>query len=131
MESAGFSIPFSFNKVGKVNSVVDSRELWKLRVHSLMLTRFGERLMRPDFGTNLEATLFENEDLASEIAVKTISIAFNKWLPGLNLIEARPQYDKNSGSLNIDIRYTLPDGATDDLIVSTGILTRSGDLIKE
>lgn len=131
MESTGFSIPFSFNKVGKVNSILDSRDLWRIRVHSLMLTRFGERLMRPDFGTDLASTLFENEDLAAEMAIKTITIAFNKWLPGLNLIEAVPQYDKDSGSLNIDIRYTLPDGATDELIVSTGILTRSGDLIQE
>jgi phage baseplate assembly protein W len=131
MNSAGFSIPFSFNKVGKISSIVDDRDLWRIRIHSLLLTRFGERLMRPDFGTNLPATVFETEDLATEMAIKTISIAFNKWLPSLNLIEASPQYDNDSGSLTITIRYNLPDGSSDELSLSTGIFTRSGDLLQE
>lgn len=131
MDSVGFSIPFSFNKVGKVSTFTDERDLWRTRVHLVILTRFGERLMRPSFGTDLASTVFENEEAATEIAIKTISIAFNKWLPGLKLIEVAPQYDINSGSLNINIRYKLPSGDTDEQLVSTGMLTRSGDLIQE
>jgi len=131
MSANGFAVPFSFNSLGKVSVFTDDRDLWASRVHLLLLTRFGERLMRPDFGTDLSSTLFEDEDLASELAVKTISIAFNKWLPGLKLIEVSPQYDKGSGSLTINVRYTLPSGAEDQLTVNTGILTRSGDLIQE
>lgn len=87
--------------------------------------------MRPSFGTDLSSTLFESEDAAVELAVKTITIAFNKWLPGLKLIEVTPQYERNSGSLSITIRYTLPSGDPDEQVISTGILTRSGDLIQE
>jgi phage baseplate assembly protein W len=131
MSAVGFTIPFSFNSAGKVATLSDERDLWRSRVHLVILTRFGERLMRPGFGTDLSSTLFESEDVAVELAVKTISIAFNKWLTGLKLIEVTPQYDRNSGSLSVTISYKLPSGEPDEQLISTGILTGSGDLIQE
>jgi hypothetical protein len=85
--------------------------------------------MRPDFGADLAATLFENEQLASEIATRTIGIAFNKWLPGLKLIEAVPLYRRETGLLDITVRYTLPTGSVDEVIVSTSTLSRTGEII--
>ena len=131
MPAYGISLPFKFNSLGKVDPVVESRDLWRHRVYLVVLTRFGERLMRPDFGTDLSTTLFEGESLASEIATRTIGIAFNTWLPGLKLIEVVPKYDKESGLLDVTVRYTLPSGTADEVIVNTGSFSRSGDLIKE
>ena len=129
MANYGFAIPFKFNSQGKVDTASSDLALWRSRVYLTLMTRFGERLMRPDFGADLAATLFENEQLASEIATRTIGIAFNKWLPGLKLIEAVPLYRRETGLLDITVRYTLPTGSVDEVIVSTSTLSRTGEII--
>jgi phage baseplate assembly protein W len=131
MASYGFSIPFSFNSLGRTETVTESKEIWRSRVYLVLLTKFGERLMRPDFGTDLASTLFENHVLATEIATRTVGIAFNKWLSGLKLIETVPVYNKDTGLLNVTVRYSLPSGSTDEVIISTATFNRAGELIQE
>jgi phage baseplate assembly protein W len=87
--------------------------------------------MRPDFGSDLASTLFENHILAAEIATKTVTIAFNKWLPGLKLIEAVPVYSPDTGLLDVTVRYTLPSGNVDEVIINTATFNRAGEIIQE
>jgi phage baseplate assembly protein W len=87
--------------------------------------------MRQDFGSSLDFSLFENAADAADIIEKAVTIAFNKWLPSLNLIEVTPQYDTTNGFMDITLRYSLPSGAADEVTVNTAIFSRSGDLIQE
>ena len=131
MNSSVVSLPFKFNEFGQVSTTTDSKKMWRDRVLLVLLSRFGERLMIPSFGSDIASTVFESADMATEIATKTISIAFNKWLTSLELKGINPLYDYTTGTLEVTILYSLPSGETDTVTFSTAIFSRSGDLILE
>lgn len=131
MANSVIAMPFSFNANGKLNTTTDSKKMWQDRVLLVLMTRFGEKLMRPDFGSDLGTTLFENATQAADIAIKTINIAFNKWLSSLNLKSVTPLYNTNTGFLEIKILYALPSGETDQVTINTAVFSRSGDLLLE
>jgi phage baseplate assembly protein W len=125
------TIPFSFNAFGQVNTTTDAKKMWRDRVLLVLLTRFHEKLMIPSFGSDLGSTLFENAEQAAEISVKTITIAFNQWLSSLKLNNITPEYNYDTGALEVTILYSLPSGETDTVTVNTAVFNRSGDLILE
>ena len=131
MSSLNFAMPFGFDKLGRVATTTDIRRIWQNRVILAVTTRFGERLMIPDFGGNLDRSLFEVPAAAMEIAVKSVNISFNKWLTELKLIDVIPDYDPTSGFMTVSIKYTLPSGDVDSVAVNTAIFSRSGDIIQE
>lgn len=126
-----FSIPFRFNGLGQIEKTTDTRLVWRDRVRLTLSTKFGERVMRPDFGSDLNHVLFEDEVTAVELATRTITIAFNTWLGALKLIEVTPKYDDYTGTLVFTIVYTLPSGQEDSVSINTAIFNRTGDLIQE
>lgn len=131
MSGSVFTIPFSFNNLGQTSATSDAKQYWKQRIVMVISTRFGERVMRPDFGSDLYTALFENESMAADIAQRTITIAFNTWLRELQLIEIIPSYDYTTGYMDIYVRYNLPTGDEDNVSINTAIFDRTGDLIQE
>ncbi len=128
---AGISVPFRFNEFGQVESSVTESKYWKDQILLTIMTRFGERLFRPSFGSGIGDTLFESEDTAAETAVRTLNTAFSTWLPRLVLTEIDPQFDSETGFLEISIQYVLPSGESDTITLNTAILNRTGDIIEE
>ena len=124
-DGSAISFPFKFNEYGQVSSTNDPRLIWQHRVILTLLTRLGERVLRPNFGSNLLNTLFETEAVAIEMAQRSISIAFNELLDSLELIEVTPKYEADSGSLIITVIYTLPSGDTDSVTLRTSIFNLS------
>lgn len=116
---------------GPVASTTDLKQIYKQRIFLVLMTRYGERVMRPDFGSNLSLVVFENEDVALEIADLAIKTAFAKWLPDLNLIEIEPKYDKLNGAFEFTIVYSLPSGDTDSTTINTALFNRTGDILQE
>ena len=131
MTSFSVTMPFRFDEFGKVATTTDTKRIWRDRVLLVLLTRFNEKLMTPSFGSDLGSTVFENADMATEIATKTISIAFNKWLTSLELKGITPTYDYTTGTLEVSLMYALPSGEVDTVTFNTAIFSRSGDLILE
>jgi phage baseplate assembly protein W len=87
----------------------------------LLLTRKGQRLYLPDFGTDLLKFIFEPEDGITFEAIKTdISNEIQKYLPNLQmddlLIEESPD---NEYAVVVTIQYTITDGVFE----SSDILT--------
>lgn len=65
---------------------------------NLLLTNRGERIMQPDFGCDLDKTLFEN--ITDNIVVgldERIRSSFNYWLPYIfiNELSVTPSEDQN------------------------------------
>jgi phage baseplate assembly protein W len=86
----------------------------------LLLTRQGQRLYLPDFGTDLLKFIFEPEDGITFEAIKSeISNEINKYLPNLQLddllIEESPD---NEYAVVVTIQYTITDGVfeTSDIL---------------
>ena len=129
--------PFSFTRsfdgqnIAYLGTTSDQKKIWKNRILLVLATRPGERVMRPNFGSNLYRVLFEPETSAGEIAKEAINTAFVEWLPNLELRQINPSFDDASGNLIINIIYGLPNGEPDSVTINTGIFNRSGDLIQE
>lgn len=131
MSNSAISIPFRFNEFGQVDATTDIRKIYQDRVLLTLLTRLGERVMRPNFGSLVGDALFENETTASEIVLSSIGTTFNTWLTDLSLIEATPFFDRNTGFMEVQVTYGLPSGESDTVKLKTAILNRSGDIIQE
>jgi phage baseplate assembly protein W len=73
---------------------------------NLLLTNKGERIMQPDFGCNLNNTLFENitSDLVQDLD-SNIRSSFNYWLPYIfiNELLITPDEDQNKIYLKLII----------------------------
>lgn len=128
--------PFSFvkDKNGtpiSVSAINNLAAIWQNRVFLVLSTRLGERVMRPDFGSNLHKAVFESSITAAEIAKDSINSAFAKWLGELNLKEINPTFDKNTSNLIVTVTYGLPNGEVDSITINTGIFNRTGDLLLE
>lgn len=129
--STSIAIPFKFNEFGQLDTTSNQARFWKDQILLTIFTRFGERVVRPSFGSNVVSALFENSELASEVAVSSIKLAFNTWLPQLSLIELTPVFNEDTDSLEVKVVYVLPNGESDTISLNTAIFNRSGDIIQE
>lgn len=142
MPNLTISMPFTFKSdysklnpavrvPGPVASTTELKQIYKQRIFLVLMTRYGERVMRPDFGSNLHLVVFENENVALEIANLAIKTSFSKWLPDLNLLEISPKYDKINGAFEFTIVYSLPSGESDSTTINTALFNRTGNIIQE
>ena len=78
----GVKLPITNGGHGYFNSSLTTIEQVKSNLKNLILTIKGERLMHPDFGTNINAMLFEPDDgTLKDRMAESIIQAVNKWLP--------------------------------------------------
>lgn len=77
----GIAFPFGKSTSSFPASVTDA-ELVKQSIQQIILTSPGERVMRPDFGSNAYAFVFENNDEILEELIRTEVIgAVGKYEP--------------------------------------------------
>ena len=90
----------------------DLFEQAKTNLRNLLLTRKGERVMQPDFGTGLHELLFEPMDGNGEFEQKlqkTIIESVDYWLPYITVeeidVDMSPDMkDRNTANMNITFR---------------------------
>lgn len=95
-----------------------TRDVFRSKLHLLLLTETGEVYYNPEFGTNLKRFIFEpsdqstQQDIAAEITRKV-----SRFIPGLEILEItfedRTGTDNNRITATTYFRY--PDGGTDAL----------------
>lgn len=105
----GWAFPPSFNnKIGSNEMVSDEKDIEQsLRI--ILFTTLGERIMRPDFGSNLNDSVFESIDSVTLNTLEdNIRHAILEFEPRIALnkvsLEVKDIYD---GVLNINIDYTI------------------------
>ena len=130
--SRAISLPFSFDSNGGVAYTTDDRKIWQDRVVLAVMTYFGERVMRPNYGSSVEESTFENTTTAISMINQAIAGAFSFWLPDLSLGKVEKVLDDDNGILSVNINYSYGPGQLEDSVtIRTDILSRSGDLIRE
>lgn len=116
--------PFQDSKDGfflNMNNV-DSKAIRSDLMH-LILTRKGERLYNPEFGTDLLRYIFEPNDSVTYSDIKLdIQTTVKKFIPNLNvddiIIEPSDEYEYKA---NVRINYTITDdifSESDFIIIS-------------
>jgi phage baseplate assembly protein W len=78
----------------------------------LLLTRKGQRLYLPDFGTDLLKFIYEPEDGITFEAIKSeISDEIQKYIPNLQMNDLVIEQSPNSEyAVVVTIQYTITDG---------------------
>ena len=126
------ALPFSFDSAGLVNHTNDEKKIWQDRVVMVLMTKLGERVMRPGFGSDVPSVSFENETDAIPLLRQAIGVAFSRWLETLSLIKIEFSTDPIDYYVVADIFYRYgPTNEIENVKIKTAVLTRAGDTILE
>ena len=99
----GVSLPF--DGPGVFNSTYTTKDQIKSNLVNLLLTSIGERVMNPNFGTELKRFLFEGiTDNNLEYIQNSVLNSIAIYIPDITVtnIIVQPNTDYNSIDLNID-----------------------------
>ena len=107
----GITLPLKRGNTGFFEQAFTSFEQAKSNLKNLLLTRKGERIMQPNFGTGLHSLLFEQADDNLEIQIeKTITDNVNYWLPYITIknidIEMTNEL-KDQNKVNMSLQFTV------------------------
>ena len=120
-----FGIKFPFTNSEFTNFFVDANMTTKDKIRSqimhVIFTPKGQRLRRPEFGTDLIRYIFEPNDTESWSAVKTEIIeAVSRWIPGCTLNNIKVVQNENNGSeIYVRLDYSVKTGniTNDDSVI--------------
>ena len=105
----GLELPFARSRTGLFGLTETTLEQAGHNIKNLLLTAKGERVMQPEFGSDLRELLFEQdtEDFIDRIQL-AIEEAISTWLPYINVEEANVVTDdSNPNRVKIDIDFSL------------------------
>ena len=129
-EDRAISLPFSFNSAGEVGYTSDLKKIIQDRVVLAVMTKLQERVMRPNFGSDVYDSLFETETSAESIVRQAVTNCFSTWFPYLSLKSV--QGNVVDEVLEFDVYYSKgKESQIEAVNIKTSLLTRAGDVIKE
>ena len=121
----GIDLPirFSDNENGGFATTSTTIEAVKNNIRNLLNTNLGERLMQPQFGTDLRRIIFEpiDEQVTLKIQDKILD-ALEIWLPfvqvsNIEIVNQSKDTDNNSVLVNIEFSILKNSSSTDSVTV--------------
>mgnify|MGYP003646535114 FL=1 len=102
----GLSLPVKFGRNGDFNRTKTTLKQTASNIKNLLLTRKGERLGNPTFGSELMSALFEPMDGDLETKVEeSIRASLSEFLPFVNLLDIK--FSKSENTLSTKIIFTI------------------------
>jgi len=111
----GVALPF--NGPGVFKSTYTTKDQIKSNLINLLLTDIGERIMNPNFGTNLKRFLFEGiTNINNEALIDSLNNSISIYIPEVTVtnIILIPTTDNNL--INLTINYYLNISQTPDQV---------------
>lgn len=107
--SLGANYPLQQSNDGYFDKTYTTLEHTRANIINVLSTKKGERLARPEFGTNLEELLFEpmSQQLESDIR-EEINSAVNRSLPYVTIENLAVSRDENKKVASVEIEFTTP-----------------------
>ena len=105
----GLKLPFTRDRAGLFGQTETTLEQAGYNIKNLLLTSKGERVMQPEFGSDLRDLLFEQytEDLTDRIK-DTIEEAMSTWLPYIVISSVDVTEDEtNPNQTKVDLDFSL------------------------
>lgn len=131
MTQRAISLPFVFNSAGQIGYTTDEKKIIQDRIVLALMSKFGERVMRPDFGSDVYLSVFEDPDTAIGIIKLAAQTCFGTWFPYLEFIDAKATVSDND-IIEIEIVYKRGlENSVETTRIKTGFLSRSGELLQE
>jgi phage baseplate assembly protein W len=105
----GWKFPVEFNTASNSAAMLSGEELIKNSLDVLFVTNMGERIMQPDYGSELDEFVFENLSRSMITYLEAVisdAILFNEPRIMVNEIEIDPQI-RDGAFIEIKIDYTI------------------------
>ena len=103
----GFAFPLRVNSRGGITRSQQAQKVQE-SILTILGTQYGERVMRQNFGCNLESLVFAPNDLATaNLAQYYVEEGLNTWEPRILLEEVTVTNDYDQNRLVIQISYRL------------------------
>ncbi|MFQ3212655.1 MAG: phage baseplate assembly protein W [Marivirga sp.] len=105
----GWSFPPTFDvKMGAVQMVTEEKDI-EQSLKLILFTSYGERTMRPDFGSNLSDSVFDSVDSVTINTIQdNITQSVVEFEPRITLHDVIiDSQDIYNGKLNIKLDYTI------------------------
>lgn len=115
--SIGVGLPF--NDPGVFRKTYNTKDQIKSNLINLLLTRVGERVMNPTFGTELQNYIFEGiNDLNSDNLIASLQQSIATFIPQIQVtsITITPNADYNLISLSVNYITTIS-GSPDEVTI--------------
>lgn len=118
----GITLPLQLSNTGYFAQSISIFEQVKSNFKNLMMTRKGERLMQPEFGTDLHNIVFNQitEETLDNMKL-SVSAAVERWMPFLEVVEitanSPTDSDYNKVLLKVDYRFRSNPNVTDSITV--------------
>ena len=105
----GLELPFARSSRGLFGQTATTLEQAGHNIKNLLLTSKGERVMQPDFGSDLRSLLFEQADDNINNDIKeAISDAMSNWLPYINISSVNViENETNLNQMKVSIDFSL------------------------
>jgi len=106
----GISLPIQIGKTAFEQTFTTFEQI-KSNIKNLLLTKRGERVMQPEFGSGLQELLFEQnvDDLEGRIQT-TIEDSISQWLPFVNIDEIDIEQTnelRDNNRVNVSIKFRV------------------------
>lgn len=108
----GITLPIQITNTAFAQSFT-TREQVSSNIKNLLLTKKGERILQPEFGSGLQELLFDfnNDELPTKIE-DTITEALEQWLPYVTIDSIdveQTDYLKDRNRANVSISFRIGD----------------------
>jgi len=108
----GITLPIQITNTAFAQSFT-TREQVSSNIKNLLLTKRGERILQPEFGSGLQELLFDfnNDELPTKIE-DTITAALEQWLPYVTIDSIdveQTDYLKDRNRANVSIKFKIGD----------------------
>ena len=102
----GIEFPLGYSSEGFFYKTKTVLQQAKANLRNLLLTTPGERIMQPEFGSQLKSIVFEQgQDIPNRVE-ETIRAAVDKYLAYININNIFTIQDNNV--INVSIEYSVP-----------------------
>jgi phage baseplate assembly protein W len=114
----GVSLPFGRSGTNQLfNKTYSTKEQIKSNFINLLLTSKGERILNPEFGSELRQLLFENITSPTEENIKNAIItSADIYIPEIQIIDININNEYDDNTVNVIINYILRISNTADQI---------------
>lgn len=105
----GWKFPIEVDPItGRIRSVEYEEDIAEA-IKIIISSTKGERIMRPDFGSEIQSYLFEGNDATTMQMIKNeVTEAIVQWEPRVHEVEVEVTADPHADHrLNINIQYTV------------------------
>lgn len=123
MTDREIAVPFRLDGQGRVAVVSDPDRIARQHLRTYLMTRPGERLMRPAYGTNIKNFLFDNLDpLQMSLLVQRVQEQVGADVRNVKLlsISAAENSDQDALMLTVEFVRAVGAGTTESMSLTLG-----------